>query len=114
MASTKILHFYSCKLDVNADLISPLRLCFLYRIFPIVQFRRLIWFALGFVTALSVACVFASMFQCVPIEKFWQTLGGVLVPQLGGRCINVRLYFLISGSINTVTDFALLAMVCTS
>ncbi|KAL8636285.1 MAG: hypothetical protein Q9228_006308, partial [Teloschistes exilis] len=51
------------------------------------------------------------MFQCVPIHKFWETLGGQLAPQLGGRCINVRHYFLISGAVNAFTDFALLALV---
>ncbi|KAI4204796.1 MAG: hypothetical protein LQ350_000862 [Teloschistes chrysophthalmus] len=68
-------------------------LCFMHRIFPVVQFRRLLKLGL-----------------CVPIHKFWETLGGELAPQLGGRCINVRHYFLISGAINTFTDFALLAL----
>lgn len=89
-----------------------LRLCFLYRIFPIVQFRRILKASLVFVIALTIACVFVSIFQCVPIHKFWETLGGKFAPQLGGRCINVQNYFVISGSINTFTDFALLAMVC--
>lgn len=83
----------------------------MHRIFPVVQFRRLLKLGLVFVIALSISCIFASMFQCVPIYKFWDTLGGELAPQLGGRCINVRRYFLISGSINTFTDFALLALV---
>ncbi|KAI4228432.1 MAG: hypothetical protein L6R36_001623 [Xanthoria steineri] len=85
-------------------------LCFMYRIFPIVQFRRILMASLVFVTALTVACVFVSIFQCIPIHKFWDTLGGELAPQLGGRCIDVQKYFLIGGSINTITDFALLAM----
>lgn len=83
----------------------------MHRIFPVVQFRRLLKLGLVFVIALSISCIFASMFQCVPIHKFWETLGGELAPQLGGRCINVRHYFLISGAINTFTDFALLALV---
>ncbi|KAI4276161.1 MAG: hypothetical protein L6R38_005729 [Xanthoria sp. 2 TBL-2021] len=85
-------------------------LCFMYRIFPIVQFRRILKASLVFVIALTIACVIVSIFQCIPVHKFWETLGGELAPQLGGRCINVRNYFVISGSINTFTDFALLAM----
>ncbi|KAI4244101.1 MAG: hypothetical protein L6R40_003085 [Gallowayella cf. fulva] len=85
-------------------------LCFMYRIFPIVQFRRLLVGGLVFVIALTVSCVFVSIFQCIPVHKFWETLGGELAPELGGRCINVRSYFVISGSINTITDFVLLAM----
>ncbi|KAI4139555.1 MAG: hypothetical protein L6R39_006225 [Caloplaca ligustica] len=85
-------------------------LCFLYRIFPIVQFRRLLKASLVFVIALTFSCVLVSIFQCIPIYKFWETYAGTLAPQLGGRCIDVRLYFLLSGAINTFTDFALLAL----
>ncbi|KAL8948387.1 MAG: hypothetical protein Q9222_005428 [Ikaeria aurantiellina] len=66
--------------------------------------------SLVFVVALTISCVFTSVFQCVPIHKFWETMAGELAPQLGGRCVNVRSYFVITGSINTFTDFALLAM----
>lgn len=83
----------------------------MYRIFPVVHFRRLLMATLVFVVGLTIACVVTSVFQCVPIPAFWETLGGELTPQLGGRCINVRLYFLIGGGISTFTDFALLAVV---
>ncbi|KAL8888010.1 MAG: hypothetical protein Q9205_002299 [Flavoplaca limonia] len=85
-------------------------LCFMYRIFPIVQFRRILKASLVFVVALTVACVIVSIFQCIPVHKFWETLGGELAPLMGARCINVQKYFVISGAINTFTDFALLAM----
>ncbi|KAL9007474.1 MAG: hypothetical protein Q9173_007269, partial [Seirophora scorigena] len=85
-------------------------LCFMYRIFPIVQFRRLLKASLYFVIALTVACVFVTIFQCVPIRDFWDTFAGKLAPEGGGRCIDVQLYFIISGAINTFTDFALLAL----
>ena len=84
----------------------------MYRIFPIVQFRRLLKATLAFVIALTVSCVVVSIFQCIPVHRFWETLGGKLAPLLGGRCVNVRSYFIISGAINAFTDFALLAMVC--
>ncbi|KAL8761651.1 MAG: hypothetical protein Q9184_002235 [Pyrenodesmia sp. 2 TL-2023] len=82
----------------------------MYRVFPIVQFRRLLMASLLFVVALTIACVVTSVFQCVPIHAFWESFGGKLAPLLGGRCVDVRLYFLISGSIMTVTDFVLLAL----
>ncbi len=66
--------------------------------------------ALTFVIALTVACILVSIFQCVPIHDFWDTLGGTLSKELGGHCIRIELYFLVAGAINTVTDFALLAM----
>lgn len=83
----------------------------MHRIFPIVEFRRLLKACLVFVIALTFTFVLVSVFQCIPIHKFWETFAGKLSPQLGGKCINVQLYFLISGGINTFTDFALLALV---
>ena len=84
---------------------------FQYRIFPIVQFRRILLWCNHFVVCLTISCVFVSVFQCIPIHAFWDTLAGTLTPELGGRCINVELYFLIVGSINAATDFVLLALV---
>lgn len=83
----------------------------MHRIFPIVQFRRLLKACSVFVIALTVSCIFASIFQCVPVHKFWETSGGELTDESGGRCIDVDLYFLVSGAINAFTDFALLALV---
>ncbi|KAL8932038.1 MAG: hypothetical protein Q9211_006563, partial [Gyalolechia sp. 1 TL-2023] len=85
-------------------------LCFLHRIFPIVQFRRLLKACLVFVVGLTASCIFASTFQCIPVHKFWETWGGELPNESGGRCIDIDLYFLVSGAINTFTDFALLAL----
>ncbi|KAL9600311.1 MAG: hypothetical protein Q9219_003261 [cf. Caloplaca sp. 3 TL-2023] len=56
--------------------------------------------------ALSLSCILVSIFQCVPIHMFWDTLAGRLAP---ARCINVQTYFLVGGGINTFTDFVLLA-----
>lgn len=83
---------------------------FQYRIFPIVQFRRILSWCNHFVVCLTITCIIVSVFQCVPIHAFWDTLAGKLAPELGGRCIDVELYFLISGSLNAATDFVLLAL----
>lgn len=66
--------------------------------------------ALAFVITFTVICTFVSIFQCRPIHDFWDTLAGKLSEKLGGRCINIGRYFLISGSINTIIDFTLLAL----
>ena len=57
---------------------------------------------------ITLSCIIVSAFQCIPVHSFWDTLAG-LYP--GGKCINVRLYFFITGVIITATDFALLALV---
>ena len=84
---------------------------FQYRIFPIIHFRRVLIGCGVFVTCWLIACVLTSIFQCVPVEAFWHTLGGVLSSFLGGKCVNVKRYFLATGSLNVVTNFFLLAMV---
>lgn len=83
---------------------------FQYRIFPVVQFRRILLWANHFVVCLTIVCVLVSVFQCVPVHDFWDTLAGTLRPTSGGRCIDVELYFLIAGAINAATDFVLLAL----
>ncbi|KAM0794797.1 hypothetical protein BDR22DRAFT_670235 [Usnea florida] len=81
-------------------------LLFIYRIFPVVQLRRiLLWFTC-YVVCVTISCIFVSVFQCIPVHTFWDTFAGQLK---GGKCINVQLYFLITGIINAATDFALLA-----
>lgn len=83
---------------------------FQYRIFPIAQFRKALIFLLYFVIALTISCLLVSMLQCVPIHDFWDTLAGTLGPLSKAKCINIQKFFLISGAINAVTDFALLAL----
>lgn len=86
----------------------PSRILFLYRIFPVVQFRRLLLYISFIVFAFITGCIIASIFQCGPVNAFWNTLAGALP---GGHCIHIRAYFLTAGAINTVTDFILLALV---
>ncbi|KAF6225969.1 hypothetical protein HO173_012636 [Letharia columbiana] len=81
---------------------------FQYRIFPIVSFRRIISACGAFVLAFEVASTVVFILECTPVHDFWVALGGYLAPELGGRCINLVKFLLVNGSINTVTDFALL------
>ncbi|CAD6594490.1 MAG: hypothetical protein ASARMPRED_000389 [Alectoria sarmentosa] len=83
---------------------------FQYRIFPIVQFRRILLWCNHFVVCLTITCILVSIFQCIPIHDFWDTLAAKLASNSGGRCIDVELYFLIVGAINAATDFVLLAL----
>ncbi|KAL8916431.1 MAG: hypothetical protein Q9208_008517 [Pyrenodesmia sp. 3 TL-2023] len=106
----KYLYAFEFLYTLSMAIIKFSIISFMYRIFPIVQFRRLLMASLLFVVALTIASVVTSVFQCVPIHAFWESFAGKLAPLLGGRCIDVRLYFLVNGSIMTVTDFVLLAL----
>lgn len=85
-------------------------LLFQYRIFPILQFRRILMYCGIFVVAFTASIILVFIWQCTPISAFWTTYAGLL-PDHGSRCINVELFLLINGSINTATDFVLLVLV---
>ena len=113
-AALTLPHHHQIPTCPSNNVSDPDRYCsilFQYRIFPIVQFRRILLWLHHFVLCLTISCVLVSIFQCVPIHDFWDTLAGTLSPGLGGRCINVQNYFLIAGAINAATDFTLLALV---
>ena len=108
--NTKLLYAFELLYILSISTVKYAILLFEYRIFPIIQFRNIIKWALAFTVALTTACLFVSVFQCTPIHAFWDTLTGRLSPELGGRCINVESYFLIAGGINTATQFIFLAL----
>lgn len=83
---------------------------FQYRIFPIVQFRRILMYCGLFVVAFTVSIIIVFIWQCTPISAFWTTLAGELPGTHPGRCIKVELFLIIIGSINAATDFALLVL----
>ena len=89
----------------------PNSILFQYRIFPIVSFRRIISACGAFVIAFGTASAIVFIFECTPISNFWVALGGYLRAEFGGRCIDFITFLLVNGSINTVTDFALLLIV---
>ena len=84
---------------------------FQYRIFPIVQYRRLLLLLTIFTTCLTISSTLVCIFQCIPISGFWTTFAGFLE---GAKCVNVVRFILIAGGVNATTDFVLLALVSTS
>lgn len=76
-----------------------------------MSFRRLITACGAFVIAFETASTLVFIFECTPIRDFWVTFGGAYTAKLGGRCINFIKFLEVNGSINTVTDFALLLLV---
>ncbi|KAL6717422.1 hypothetical protein ACLMJK_005337 [Lecanora helva] len=83
---------------------------FLYRIYPVVQFRRFLKYATVFIIAAAIAWIFVDIFQCYPVDSFWNTLAGQNPRAQGGHCIDSFLYYMISGAVNTVEDFILLVL----
>lgn len=79
-------------------------LIFLLRLFgqkPGVR-RFIIWLNVANL-ANMVGVFFAVVFQCFPIEKTWQ-------PMLEGHCVDRRVLFVTSSSINILTDLLVLGL----
>lgn len=76
-----------------------------YRMFRVVQYRRILIGCSVFVACLFISQLLAVIFSCIPVSNYWKTF------TLGPRCINVVGAIRINGGINAATDFILLAMV---
>ena len=71
------------------------------RIFPDRKLRRFLW-AIGiFVSTYTAITTLTTIFQCRPIKGAWD-------PTLDADCIQIKLVYIVMGSMNVLTDFALL------
>jgi large subunit ribosomal protein L36e len=64
-----------------------------------VLMQILIWLNLLFFAAMF----FVQIFECIPRERIWN-------PFIQGKCINIKLSFIVSAAINIVSDFSILAL----
>ena len=68
---------------------------------------------MGVVLCAGLICSIVTILLCTPIDAFWNSFAGQLPDKEGFHCINVHLFFLLSGAINTILDFILLVVVRT-
>ncbi|KAI4169093.1 MAG: hypothetical protein LQ343_005956 [Gyalolechia ehrenbergii] len=78
-------------------------LAFYYRIFAILQFRRVLYLIAAVVTCYIIPVNLLCIFQCTPVHSFWD----VEVPR---HCVNIDRLFIASGSLNVVLDFIIFAL----
>ncbi|CAD6594535.1 MAG: hypothetical protein ASARMPRED_000617 [Alectoria sarmentosa] len=71
------------------------------RIFPDRKFRRFLWTIGIFVSTYTAITTLTTIFQCRPIKGAWD-------PTLDVDCIQIKLVYIVMGSMNVLTDFALL------
>ncbi|KAI9681517.1 MAG: hypothetical protein M1817_002801 [Caeruleum heppii] len=81
-------------------------LLFYYRIFPTQHFRRAAYVVGGFIVFWCVGTIFASVFECKPVSYFWNQA----IPGTEGKCVNVNIYYLLSGLITIITDVIILIL----
>lgn len=84
-------------------------LAFYRRIFPITQLRPVLLATTAVVLAFHVVGILTTVFQCVPIHMFWDVAERMASDRT--RCINVDVYFLVTGSINCFLDFFIVLIV---
>lgn len=60
-------------------------------------FPRLVWACIAVVTATAIASVTASIFQCTPIRKAWDT-------SVAGSCIDVNALFFANAGLDIFQD----------
>ena len=71
------------------------------RIFPTLKFRRVLW-AIGiFVLTYTAVSVLVDTFQCRPIDGVWNLT-------IHADCIQIKSFWIVMGTMNVLTDFALL------
>jgi len=94
--------FYLSALAMNKISI----LCFLLRVFPAKEFRRVVYVVMGLCAGYGIAFVFATVFQCSPIPYAWRQVED----PLGGRCNNINLQGWTSAVFNIALDLVVLAL----
>lgn len=81
-----------------------LSLLFLYiRIFPLRSVHIGGYICGAVSTAWNLACIFAAIFQCLPLKKLWE-------PWLNGRCINLFLAQILIAVPSILCDIAILCL----
>ncbi|OCL02858.1 hypothetical protein AOQ84DRAFT_252436, partial [Glonium stellatum] len=79
--------------------LTKISVCLTYlRIFPSQKNRRFCYITIILSAAWAVAMFFANLFQCVPIQAYWDT------SIMGAHCINSRITLVVSAALNSLSD----------
>ena len=73
------------------------------RIFVNQRFRWLCYGALAIIIGSGIATVFATIFQCVPLQRSWNKA-------IDGTCIDSAMFWLANAVLNISTDVIVLAL----
>ncbi|KAI5272529.1 hypothetical protein E4T47_04206 [Aureobasidium subglaciale] len=86
-------------------LFSKLSILLLYRrLFPISNFAKRWWAVVAFTVAYSVGGVFASLFQCRPMESAWS------LTTSPDYCISTEKFYTANAALNVVSDIMILIL----
>jgi len=78
-------------------------LLFYLRLFPYEKFRYAVFAALFFVIGTTISLTFISIFQCTPIQFFWNK-------DVQGKCLNLNDMAYLANAFTISSDFLILVL----
>lgn len=78
-------------------------LLFYWRIFTTRRFRMQAYAVGAFVVLCFLCAIFPFLFQCIPIESFWEH-------GIPHRCLNRNAFYIATGILNLVSDITILTL----
>ncbi|KAI0148662.1 CFEM domain-containing protein [Xylariaceae sp. FL1272] len=94
--------FYFAALTMNKISI----LLFMLRVFPKKTFRKIIYVVIGLCVAYGLSFVFATAFQCTPVDYSWLQIDSTVQ----GHCNNINLQGWMSAIWNIVIDIIIIVL----
>lgn len=82
-------------------------LLFILRVFPDQEFRKIVYGVCGLVIAYGLSFIFATAFQCWPVQWSWQQVDDNWGT---GSCNNIHMQGWMSAIFNIVIDLIMLAL----
>ncbi|KJZ75364.1 hypothetical protein HIM_05290 [Hirsutella minnesotensis 3608] len=79
---------------------------FYLTIFPSSSVRRVLWMTIAANLVLGVAFLFTGIFQCTPVNFYWDQYGG----QTQGHCVNINMVAWVNGALNVAMDVWMLSI----
>ncbi|KAL8987445.1 MAG: hypothetical protein Q9177_003341, partial [Variospora cf. flavescens] len=99
----EILYIYAIFFYLSSTAIKICILLFYRRIFPVRELKLALQIAMGIVIAYFIGSVLSLIFQCAPIDKYWNR-------EKPGSCVNGDIVLIVPGAINVVLNFLIIAL----
>ncbi|KAL8974748.1 MAG: hypothetical protein Q9197_001010 [Variospora fuerteventurae] len=99
----EILYIYAIFFYLSSTAIKICILLFYRRIFPVRELKLALQIAMGIVIAYFIGSVLSLIFQCAPIDKYWNR-------EKPGSCVNGDVVLIVPGAINAVLNFLIIAL----
>ncbi|KAI4289525.1 MAG: hypothetical protein L6R35_001206 [Caloplaca aegaea] len=89
----EILYIYAILFYLSSTAIKICLLLFYRRIFPVRELKLALQIAMGIVIAYFIGSVLSLIFQCAPVDKYWNR-------EKPGSCVNGDIVLIVPGAIN--------------